>query len=79
MGRFPSRKSPGKQPIKKRGIKRFLICDCGELGKQEPRTSHGAFDICLGGINFQFEVQNRAARRIAVITQKICGKVGRNL
>ena len=25
MGRFPSRKSPGKQPIKKRGIKRFLI------------------------------------------------------
>ena len=26
MGRFPSRKSPGKQAIKKRGIKRFLIC-----------------------------------------------------
>ena len=25
MGRFPSRKSPGKQPIKKRGVKRFLI------------------------------------------------------
>ena len=23
MGRFPSRKSPGKQPIKKRGMKRF--------------------------------------------------------
>ena len=25
MGRFPSRKSPGKQPIKKRGVKRFLM------------------------------------------------------
>ena len=25
MGRFPSRKSSGRQPIKKRGIKRFLI------------------------------------------------------
>ena len=25
MGRFPSWKSPGKQPIKKRGVKRFLI------------------------------------------------------
>ena len=24
MGRFPSWKSPGKQPIKKRGVKRFL-------------------------------------------------------
>ena len=24
MGRFPSQKSPGKQPIKKRGVKRFL-------------------------------------------------------
>ena len=24
MGRFASRKSPGKQPIKKRGVKRFL-------------------------------------------------------
>ena len=34
MGRFPSWKSPGKQPIKKRGIKRFLSIvdtdiDCG--------------------------------------------------
>ena len=28
-GRFPSRKSPGKQPfLKKRGIKRFLILRC---------------------------------------------------
>ena len=27
MGHFPSRKSPGKQPIKKRGIKRLLIKD----------------------------------------------------
>ena len=26
MGRFPSCKSPGKQPIKKRGVKRFLNC-----------------------------------------------------
>ena len=24
MGRFPSQKASGKQPIKKRGIKRFL-------------------------------------------------------
>ena len=37
MGRFPSRTSPGKQPIKKRGIKRFLIIE-GKFYMQRSRT-----------------------------------------
>ena len=36
MGRFPSWNSPGKQPIKKRGIKRF----CGKFADISGRFSH---------------------------------------
>ena len=49
MGRFPSRKSPGKQPIKKRGVKRFsrekkqgfeeiLRGKCGHKNQKNPRA-----------------------------------------
>ena len=36
-GRFPSRKSPGKQRIKKRGVKRFLKVTDPDLGFSGPR------------------------------------------
>ena len=40
MGRFPSRKSPGKQPIKKSGIKRFLRIISCEIPKSNFNVSH---------------------------------------
>ena len=42
-GRFPSRKSPGKQPVKKRGIKRFLISveDRRQLRTRQPQNEPG--------------------------------------
>ena len=55
MGRFPFRKSPGKQPIKKRGIKRLSI-KCPppktEVEKPTPKNENrfwgGAFLLTVG-------------------------------
>ena len=62
MGRFPSCKSPGKQPTKKRSIKRFLTLQVGAPPQQKRKqkyTGHFWGHFCnFFGIFFVFSRAN---------------------
>ena len=74
MGRFPSRKYPGKQPIKKRGIEKFLNLGLHKQAIFAVRhaSQKTAFVMgCMGGRDLRSRCGNRRVPPCAVKTSAV--------